>query len=353
MGVGGGGMGTERRGGGGALRRRAAAAAVALAASAVALASAGAGWEAVHAHAETARYDVGDGMELEVSHPGTVVGGGEFAVSFLVRNGGWEDKDAVMVLAKPGGAVVPAGAAPDGGRIAAAVIDAGRIAAGGSHGQAAAFAVSREAQPGTHYINLEYSHILLENNEVPREPLRADLAIPVVVVAGPRVDVAVSAPESLFAGAEFPLGITVGSDVADLADVRVGISTPAGVELRGKSLHSFSLIERGRAVEVESRIAVPPGDVSAESRVPLEVSVSYAGGDGERREETRTVSPVLRPRAFMELAADGGVWIGGLFIAPYVSIGTLVGVPAGALLSLAVRRRMSGGKKGGGGGEDP
>lgn len=344
-------MGAERGGGGGAQGRRARAVA-ALAASAVALAaSAGAGWGAVHAHAETARYDVGDGMELEVSYPGTVGGGGgEFAVSFLVRNGGWEDKDAVMVLAKPGGAVVPAGAAPDGGRIAA-VIDAGRIAAGGSHGQAATFAVSREARPGTHYINLEYSHVLLENNEVPREPLRADLAIPVTVVAGPRVDVAVSAPESLFAGAEFPLGITVGSDVADMADVRVEISAPAGVELRGKSLHSFSLIERGRAVEIASRIAVPPGDVSMESRVPLEVSVSYAGGDGERREETRTVSPVLRPRAFMELAADGGVWIGGLFIAPYVSIGTLVGVPAGALLSLAVRRRMSGGKKGGG--EDP
>ena len=338
-------MGTQCAG-----RGRRLAAAVALAASAVALASAGAGWGAVHAYAETARYDVGDGMELEVSHPGTVGGGGEFAVSFLVRNGGWEDKDAVMVLAKPGGAVFPAGAADggggDGGRIAA-VIDAGRIAAGGSHGQAAAFAVSREAQSGTHYINLEYSHILLENNEVPREPLRADLAIPVAVVAGQRVDVAVSAPESLFAGAEFPLGITVGSDVADMADVKVGISVPAGVELRGKSLHSFSLIERGRTAEIASRVAVPPGDVSAESRVPLEVSVSYTGGDGERMEETRTVSPVLRPRAFMELAADGGVWIGGLFIAPYVSIGTLVGIPAGALLSLAVRRRMSGDKKGG------
>ena len=332
------------------------AAAAALAASAVALAAAaGAGLGAVQAHAEMSRYNVGDGVELEVSHPGTVSGGGEFAVSFLVRNGGWEDKDAVMVVAKPGGAIAPAGAASGGGG-AAAVIDSKRVAAGGSHGQTAVFAASREARPGTHYINLEYSHVLLENNEMPREPLRADIAIPVTVAARPRVDVAVSAPESLFAGAEFPLGISIGSDMADLADVRVGISAPAGVvELRGESLHSFSLIERGRTMEVASRVAVPPGDVSAESRVPLQVSVMYTDEDGERREETRTVLPVLRPRAFMEITADGGVWIGGLFIAPYISLGTIIGIPAGALLSLAVRRRgrgrMSGGEKGGG--EDP
>lgn len=335
-------MGMER---GGWLRGCAAAAA--LAASAIALAAAGAGWGAVQAHAETVRYDVGDGVELEVSHPGTVAGGSEFAVSFLVRNGGWEDKDAVMVLAEPGGAIAPAGAAPGDGRVAA-VIDARRVAAGGSHGQTAVFAASHEAREGTHYINLEYSHILLENNEVPREPLRADLAIPVTVVAGPRINVDISAPESLFAGAEFPLGISIGSDVENLADVRVGVSAPAGIELRGKSLHSFSLIERGRTMEIASRVAVPASDVAAESRVPLQVSVMYTDEGGERREETRTVSPVLRPRAFMEIAADGGIWIGGLFIAPYISLGTIIGIPAGALLSLAVRRRMSGARKGGG-----
>lgn len=327
---------------------------VALLAAAAVLAAAAAGWTAGgaawQAHAEAIRYDVGDGMELEVSHPGTVAAGSEFAVSFLVRNGGWEDKDSVVLLAAPGGSVGPAGGAAasgggDGGPVA--VIDAGRIGAGGSHGQAAEFAAPAAAQPGTHYINLEYSHVLLENNEVPREPSRTDIAVPVEVVTRPRVDVDISAPESLFAGAEFPIGIEVGSGTADLSDVRVEIVAPPGVELRGQSLHSFSLIGRGSTMEVASRVWVPPADVAGESRVPLQVVVSYTDADGESREETRTVSPILRPRTFMELTGDGGVWIGDFFIAPYVSLGTIIGVPAGALLSLAIRRRVSGGGKGG------
>ncbi len=335
-------------------RRGAGAAVLAAAAAAVAVAVAAAGWPegggAWQAHAEAARYDVGDGMELEVSHPGTVAAGSEFAVSFLVRNGGWEDKDGVVVLAAPGGSVAPAGAAGGAGG-PVAVIDAGRVGAGGSHGQAAAFAASAAAQPGTHYINLEYSHVLLENNEVPREPSRTDLAIPVEVVTRPRVGVDISAPESLFAGAEFPLGIAVGSETADLSDVRVEIVAPPGVELRGQSLHSFSLIGRGAPMEIESRVWVPPADVAAERRVPLQVVVSYEDGDGGRKEETRTVSPVLRPRTFMELTGDGGIWIGDFFIAPYVSLGTIVGIPAGALLSLAIRRRVLGGRGRGGGGD--
>ena len=347
-------MAGRRRGPPGA-RRGAGAAALAAATAVVAVAAVAAaggpgGEGAWQARAEAVRYDVGDGMELEVSHPGTVAAGSEFAVSFLVRNGGWEDKDGVVVLAAPGGSVAPAGAAGGGGGGGGpvAVIDAGRVGAGGSHGQAAEFAASAAAQPGTHYINLEYSHVLLENNEVPREPSRTDLAIPVEVVTRPRVGVDVSAPESLFAGAEFPLGIAVGSETADLSDVRVEIVAPPGVELRGQSLHSFSLIGRGAPMEIESRVWVPPADVAAERRVPLQVVVSYEDGGGERKEETRTVSPVLRPRTFMELTGDGGIWIGDFFIAPYVSLGTIVGIPAGALLSLAIRRRVLGGRGRGG-----
>ncbi len=335
-----------RRGGHGAgAARTVLAAAAVLAAVAAAGGTGEAAWQA---HAETIRYDVGDGMELEVSHPGTVAAGSEFAVSFLVRNGGWEDKDAVVLLAAPGGSVAPAGAAPgEGAGNPVAVIDAGKIGAGGSHGQAAEFAAPAAAQPGTHYINLEYSHVLLENNEVPREPSRTDIAVPVEVVTRPRVDVDISAPESLFAGAEFPIGVKVGSGTTDLSDVRVEIVAPPGVELRGQSLHSFSLIGRGSTMEVASRVWVPPADVAGESRVSLQVVVSYTDADGESREETRTVSPVLRPRTFMELTGDGGVWIGDFFIAPYVSLGTIIGIPAGALLSLAIRRRVTGGGKGG------
>ena len=47
----------------------------------------------------------------------------------------------------------------------------------------------------------------------------------------------------------------------------------------------------------------------------------------------------MRPRTFMELTTDGGIWVGDFFIAPYVSLGTIIGIPAGAILSLAIRRK--------------
>jgi len=47
----------------------------------------------------------------------------------------------------------------------------------------------------------------------------------------------------------------------------------------------------------------------------------------------------------MEITTDGGIWIGGFFLAPYVSIGTIIGIPAGTLLSLALRRSMMKKKK--------
>ena len=43
----------------------------------------------------------------------------------------------------------------------------------------------------------------------------------------------------------------------------------------------------------------------------------------------------------MELTTDGGIWIGDFFIAPYVSLGTIIGIPAGAIISLLIRRKTS------------
>ena len=54
---------------------------------------------------------------------------------------------------------------------------------------------------------------------------------------------------------------------------------------------------------------------------------------------------ILRPRTMMELTSDGGIWIGDFFIAPYVSIGTIVGIPAGTLFSIAIKRSLDKKKK--------
>ena len=47
----------------------------------------------------------------------------------------------------------------------------------------------------------------------------------------------------------------------------------------------------------------------------------------------------------MELTTDGGIWIGDFFIAPYVSLGTIIGIPAGTIISLLIRRNQNSGKK--------
>lgn len=47
----------------------------------------------------------------------------------------------------------------------------------------------------------------------------------------------------------------------------------------------------------------------------------------------------------MELTIDGGIWIGEFFIAPHISIGTIIGIPAGAIISLLIRKSQKSTKK--------
>ncbi len=72
---------------------------------------------------------------------------------------------------------------------------------------------------------------------------------------------------------------------------------------------------------------------------------NYTNDIGNEKVDSKTVPIVLRPRTFMEITTDGGIWVGDFFIAPYVSIGTIVGIPAGTLFSLALKRRIEKKKK--------
>ena len=66
---------------------------------------------------------------------------------------------------------------------------------------------------------------------------------------------------------------------------------------------------------------------------------------GNEKIDSKTVQLVLRPRTFMEITTDGGIWIGDFFLAPYVSIGTIIAIPAGTLFSLAIKRSIEKKKK--------
>ena len=89
----------------------------------------------------------------------------------------------------------------------------------------------------------------------------------------------------------------------------------------------------------------PSDDVKTEYKLPFEIIVEYTDDQGDKKSDSKTISLILRPRTFMELTTDGGIWIGDFFIAPYISIGTIIGIPVGAIISLIIRKKTTKSKR--------
>lgn len=286
--------------------------------------------------AETIKQTMEGGMDVEITYPDAVVTGRDFSVSFLVQNNGWEDKDQVAFVFNPDNAIEIIG--KDEIRIE-------KITAGGSYGETVDFKIMPDASIGMHFLNLDYSQVLLENNEIPREATHTNIAIAINVKEQSRVNIHTITPESIFAQAEFPFIVEILSEDTDLKDVRMELIPPKDIEFRGETLHTFSSIQKGELLSVTSRIITPSEEIETEYKIPFQILISYIDDVGEEKEDSRTISLVLRPRTFMELTTDGGIWIGDFFIAPYVSLGTIIGIPVGIILSLIVRRKTQVSKK--------
>jgi len=114
---------------------------------------------------------------------------------------------------------------------------------------------------------------------------------------------------------------------------------PKDIDFRGETLHTFSSIQQNVPISVTSRIITPSQEISTQYKVPFQVMVTYTDDVGQEKTDSKTISLVMRPRTFMELTTDGGIWIGDFFIAPYVSLGTIIAIPAGTIISLAIRRK--------------
>lgn len=286
--------------------------------------------------AEMIKQTMDGGMEVEITYPDTVVIGRDFPISILVKNNGWEDKEQISFEFSSNEIIVP---------IKKNEIKIEKITEGGSYGDTISFQIAKDASVGEHFLNLKYSQVLLENNEVPRKPTNTNIAIPLTVKDQAKVNIHTITPESIFAQAEFPFTIEILSDDIDLKDVRIEIIPPKDIEFRGETLHTFSSIQKSEPLSITSRIITPSDEIQTEYKVPFQIIVTYQDDVGEQKEDSKTVSLVLRPRTFMELTTDGGIWIGDFFIAPYVSLGTIIGIPAGALLSLLIRRKTQEPKK--------
>ncbi len=290
------------------------------------------------AHANTETMNVEGGVEVEITYPGEIVAGREGIVSILVRNNGWEDKqDISFVFSLPD--VPSITVEPSEG------ITIDRLAQGGSYGKNVSLQVAEETRPGVYFLNMRYTHVLVANNETPQDPFIQDIAISITIKEDASVTVITKTPESIFANAQFPIEVEILSEDIDITDVRIRMVPPEGIEFLGETLYTFSRIERNTPVGITAQI-ITPATVDTEYRIPFGIVVEYTDDTGAEKADSQTVSLVLRPRTFMELTGDGGIWIGDFFIAPYVSIGTIIGIPAGTIMTLLIKRRKDGKKYG-------
>jgi len=269
-------------------------------------------------------------MDIQITHPDSAIIDRTILISFLVENNGWEDKQDVIFVFSSDDVIIP---------IDDNEIQIDKISAGGSYGETVDFRILSDASPGTHFVNLEYSQVLLANNEEPQPPTHANIAIPILLKEQPRVTIHTVTPESLFTNAEFPFTIEIISEDIDINDVKLEIVPPKDIDFRGETLHTFSSIQQNVPISVTSRIITPSQEISTQYKVPFQVIVTYTDDVGQEKTDSKTVSLIMRPRTFMELTTDGGIWIGDFFIAPYVSLGTIIAIPAGAIISLAIRRK--------------
>lgn len=276
-------------------------------------------------------------MDLQLIHPESVPIGRTFSISILIENKGWEDKqDISLILSNPDGSIIPVDKSD-------MIIE--RLSTAGSYGRTINFQISDDATAGTHFLNILYSQVLVKNNEEPQNPTTSNIAIPIIIKEQPKVTIHTITPEMIFPNAEFPFEVEIISEDIDLHDVSVQIIPPQNIMFQGEGIHSFSSIQKNIPISIINQIKTPQQDLGTEHKISFEVIVSYTDDVGNEKVDSKTVPIVLRPRTFMEITTDGGIWVGDFFIAPYVSIGTIVGIPAGTLFSLALKRRIEKKKK--------
>ena len=285
-----------------------------------------------HAYSETVKLSQDGGMEIEIVHPDSVLNERTFSISFLIQNNGWESKqDIILKLTNPDDAFTP---------VAEEKIRIEELTSSSSFGTTLDYVVHKDATEGTHFINIDYSQILLSNNVDPMPQTQMNIAIPIEVLNRPEIVIETITPESIFAKSEFSIQATITSNDIDLEDITLEIIAP-DIEFRGDTFYKLSSLEKQTPYTISAELITPVENVTTEYTIPVKVILTYTDDLGETNTSTQSMPLLLRPKTFMELTNDGGIWIGDFFIAPYVSIGTIVGIPAGTILSLIIRRSQN------------
>ena len=285
-----------------------------------------------YAYSETLKQSMDGGMEIEIVYPDSVLIDRTFSISFLIQNNGWETKqDILFQIENPDNVFLP---------VTQEKIEIEELTASSSFGITLDYVVHEDATEGTHFINIDYSQILLSNNVDPMPATQMNFALPIEIQNKPQILIETITPESIFTESEFTIQATITSQDIDLEDVTLEIIAP-DIEFRGDTFYKLSYLEKETPYTISAELISPMENVTTEYTIPVKVVLTYTDDLGETNTSTQSMPLLLRPKTFMELTNDGGIWIGDFFIAPYVSIGTIVGIPAGAILSLIIRRAQN------------
>ena len=287
-------------------------------------------------YAETLAQTFEGGMDLEIIYPESVMNGRIFSISIHLENNGWENKqDISFVITNTDSAFKS---------LSDETITIEQLTTTSSFGTTLDYEVSKNTNEGTHFLNVLYSQILVSNNVDPMPATNTTIALSIMVVKEPVVTVQTTTPESIFSNTEFTFEVNVISHDIDINDLTVQIIVPEDIEFRGDTSYNMSLLEKGTPFNIKAEM-ITPTNISTEHTIPVKVIVNYTDDLGDEKSDSSSVSLLLRPKTFLEITNDGGVWIGDFFIAPYVSIGTIVGIPAGTIFSLLLKRAIEKRKK--------
>ena len=254
-----------------------------------------------------------DYIRTGITYPDDVVRGSDFNISFFIENtGSYERNNATMQMSFQSSAF-------ESKDTDSYFFE--RITGDSSYGQTYNFVSLPNATLGLQFINIDLSHV---NS---RESRHYSTALPITIIEEPKVIIKTEVADSIYSDAEFPFIVQIESRNSNLRDISVTIVPPDEITFRGQTLHTFSSIDKDMPISLRAEIITTSVvSVDYEHYIPFQVFVKYTDESDTEREISKTISVLLKPKGWFEIGAEGGFWIGDIYIAPTISIGTLIGI---------------------------
>lgn len=276
------------------------------------------------AYAEIKSVKVDTYFYIDITYPTTVILDDKFTLTFIIRNTGSSADIENIIISVDGQKVfIP---------IESSKIKIQRLAPKGSYGTTLDFLVPLSTTQGKQFFNINFT-------TSKDDGIFYNTIIPIMVTDQRQLVIRIITPDAIFTNAQFPFTVEIEGQGTNVKDVTVHIIPPEEITFRGEKQHVFSSIPKNTPVSIRAQlITLGQGEIDYEQFIPFTVNVEYTDDDGEKKKESKTVSLLLRPRTHFELGSNAGLWIGDFYLAPTISIGTIIAIPVGAIFSYYFRK---------------